>query len=48
MSLSAPADQPLAEDDGLIHSRSEGHLITSSDQLNTILETAENAILEVF
>lgn len=48
LSLSAPDDQPLQEDDDIIHSRSMGYLLIPSEELMRVLEKAETAVLEVF
>jgi hypothetical protein len=47
-SLQAPPEQPLGEDDDIIHSRSKGYLLTPSNELFTILEKLEISVLEVF
>ena len=46
--LKAPEDQPLREDDDIIHGRSKGHLVTPSDPMMDILQKVEMAVLEVF
>lgn len=46
--LEAPINQPLRDDDDLIHGRSQGFLLIPSDPLVDLLEQLEIAILEVF
>ncbi|KAK3918616.1 LOW QUALITY PROTEIN: Transposable element P transposase [Frankliniella fusca] len=46
--LVAPQTQPLHEDDDIIHGRSQGFLLTPSNELMAIIEQLETAILEVY
>ncbi len=47
-SLTAPVEQPLHEDDDIIHSRSLGYLLIPSDALMNILQEIETSVLQVF
>ena len=48
ITLQAPANQPLNEDDDIRHGRSVGYLLNPSNSFMKLLTTLEEGVLEVF